>query len=304
MPEHADARTPDIEATRWHGETIDAWRGRWGVPALRIFRRVGSTNDIAKAMAEDGAAQGTLLLADEQTRGRGRRGRAWSAPPGTSLSMSMVVRPPTLGATRVLTLRLGLAAARAIERLLPVPITIKWPNDLEAAGRKTAGILCEATVVEDRVVHVIAGLGINVRAPGQGWPAELAERATSLEEAACHLRRGGTDPLEPKPLAPKPLDPEPFEPELVGCLVEEWLAVAGNPAGALSPDEMRQFDARDALRGRDLTVDDRPAGGAAGITDGGALLVRGDDGLRAIAAGTVRTTDRGAGEISTQGDHG
>lgn len=311
MLEHADAPEPDIEAACWHGETVDTWRGRWQLPALRIFQRVGSTNDIARAMADAGAEQGTLVLADEQTRGRGRRGRAWSAPPESSLSMSMVVRPPTPGATRVLTLRLGLATARAIERCLSVPITIKWPNDLQAGGRKTAGILCEATVIEDRVAHVIAGLGINVRPPGLGWPAELAGRATSLEEAAADVNTQGaasvelldSKPREPEPLGPEPLEPKPRDPELVGHVVAEWLAVARHPADALSPAEMRQFEARDALRGREVTVDDRPAGEAAGITDGGELLVHGDEGIRAIAAGTVRATERATGEGLTRGEH-
>lgn len=289
----ADARRPDIEADPWQGEAVEVWRERWKLPALRIFQRVGSTNDIARAMADDGTEHGTLVLADEQTRGRGRRGRVWSAPPGSSLSMSMVLRPPTPGATRVLTLRLGLAATRAIERTLSIPIAIKWPNDLQAGGRKAGGILCEATVIEDRVVHVIAGLGINVRTPRPGWPAELAGRATSLEEAAADL---GTDAELPGQTA--------LEPVLMGRLVEEWLAVARDPADALSPDEMRQFEARDALRGRDITVDDRPAGEAAGITDAGTLLVHGDGGTRAITAGTVRAMEPTAGERSTRGDHG
>lgn len=293
----AAAAPADLEADRWRGETIDVWRGRWGVPALRIFQRVGSTNDIAKAMADDGAAQGTLVIADEQTRGRGRRGRAWSAPRGSSLSMSMVLRPPTPGASRVLTLRLGLAAARAIERIRSVQITIKWPNDLRLGGLKLAGILCEATLVEDRVIHVIAGLGINVRTPGQGWPTELAGRATALEEAAAAFRPDRTAPLDPAPP-----DVGPPEPALVRGVVEEWLAVAGDPASALSPDEMRQFEARDALRGRDVTVDDRPAGEAAGITDTGALIVHAGDGVRAVAAGTVRATDVTTEEAPTRGD--
>lgn len=309
MPEHVDARTPDIEAERWYGETTEAWRARWGVPALRIFQRVGSTNDIAKAMADDDAAQGTLVLADEQTRGRGRRGRTWSAPPESSLSMSMVVRPPTPGAARVLTLRLGLAAARAIERTRSIPIAIKWPNDLQAGGRKVAGrkvggILCEATVVEDRIVHVIAGLGVNLRTPRKGWPADLDHRATSLEEAAVALRTDA-DPLNSTPrIDSESVASESVAPALIRGLVEEWLAVAADPADALSPDEMRQFEARDALRGRAVTVDDRPAGEAAGITVAGALLVHGDDGIRAITAGTVRATEPVAGERFTRGDHG
>lgn len=302
MNERPDATPQDIEAECWHGQSVSEWRRRWDVPHLRVFRRTGSTNDVAKAMADAGADEGTLVLADQQTRGRGRRGRTWTAPAGSGLAMSMVVRPPTPGATRVLTLRLGLAAARAIDRISSLPIAIKWPNDLEAGGRKVAGILCEATVVEDRVVHVIAGLGINLRTPRDGWPADLIDRATSLAEATTRLRREGDSP-DPAPRRWQPAHPERSDPELVAGLVREWRAVIGEPADTLSPDEMRQFEARDALRGTRVTVDDRPAGEAAGVTEGGALLVHDGHRVRAITAGTVRAAEPVAGERSTQGDH-
>lgn len=270
-----------VELDRWQEESVSSWRQRWGVPALRIFRRVGSTNDVARAMAEADAPEGTLVLADEQTRGRGRRGRVWSAPAGASLSLSMILRPPTAEASRILTLRLGLAAARALEQTTlvghhdsPVRVELKWPNDLRLAGRKVGGILCEGTIVNERVSHVIAGIGLNLRQPADGWPVEIEDRAISLAEAAP-----GVDVAR-----------------LVEGIAAEWGAVARHPAEALSESERSQFDARDALRGREITVDERPAGIAEGVSAEGCLRVRSHGAVREIMAGTVRTMESLAGE--------
>lgn len=264
-----------MELDRWHGENVSLWRRRWAVPALRIFRRVDSTNDVARDMAEADAPEGTLVVSDEQTRGRGRRGRDWHAPPGSSLSMSMILRPPTAAATRILTLRLGLAAARGLERVIPLRVQLKWPNDLQLDGRKVGGILCEAVAVEDRITHVIAGIGLNIGRPGDGWPAHLAARATSLEEVAA------------APVAP---------PQLAGSVVAEWLAVAADPADSLSSEEQRAFGARDALRGREVTVEGRAAGVAEGVSAAGGLRVRRDDQVGEVMAGTIRTLEPIPGE--------
>lgn len=254
----------------WHGTDLTVWRGRWNVPALRIFGRVGSTNDVARELAEDGAAEGTLVLADAQTRGRGRRGRDWSAPAGASLSMSMILRPPSPASSRILTLRLGLAAARGLESLLPLRLGLKWPNDLDVAGRKVGGILCEAAASEDRVTYVVAGIGLNLRRPDDGWPAAIADRALSLEEAARTPVRA---------------------PAVVQSVVAAWKAVAAGPADTLSAEERAEFDARDALRGRPISVDGRPVGVADGVNPGGSLRVRRDGVHSEVLAGTVRTLD-------------
>lgn len=267
-----------VEIDRWQDEEVGVWRRRWDVPALRIFRRVGSTNDVARQMAESGAPDCSLVLAEEQTRGRGRRGREWSAPPDSSLSMSMVLRPPTPEASGILTLRLGLAAARALEQSFPLRVDLKWPNDLGLDGRKVGGILCEGTVVDDRVSHVIAGIGLNLRPPDAGWPAELASRATSIEESAGA-------PVDGHDLA-----------GLVGRIVAGWRAVADEPAGSLSPEERSGFHARDALRGRPVTVDGRSAGIAEGVSAVGSLRVREDGAVTEITAGTVRAMDPLLGE--------
>ncbi|MEJ2502094.1 MAG: biotin--[acetyl-CoA-carboxylase] ligase, partial [Gemmatimonadota bacterium] len=148
------------EVGDWHGRPLSYWQELWGVPELRAFRRVGSTSDVARAMAEGGAGTGTLVLAAEQTRGRGRRGRRWDAPAGSSLLLSMVLRPAAGGGEAVLSLRLGMAAARAIESVSGLRVGLKWPNDLLVAGRKVGGILCEGSVEGASLRYTIAGLGL------------------------------------------------------------------------------------------------------------------------------------------------
>ena len=158
---------------------------------------IGSTNTELLDRARRGAPEGVVLIADLQTAGRGRRGRRWTAPPGTSLMMSVLLRPPPgpLPPTRaaLVTLAVGLAAADACEQVSGVRPQLKWPNDLviagpagpEAAGhdavrhdRKLAGILAESISTHGRLSALVVGMGLNT-----GWPevpAELASVATSL----------------------------------------------------------------------------------------------------------------------------
>lgn len=261
---------PDVELERWHGEDAAAWRELWRLPALRLFSTVGSTNDIAAEVAVAGAPEGAVVLADEQTRGRGRRGRGWTSAPGASLSMSMVLRPRTSEAAALLTLRLGLAAARALEIAAPLQVGLKWPNDLELDGRKVGGILCEAASAPGRLDYVVAGIGLNLRPPGDGWPTDIADRATSLEENAASTVNA---------------------PAVVAELVRQWLDVATHTATTLSQEELAAFQARDTLRGREVALDDRAAGVACGITAHGALRVHQDGRVIDVTAATVRALD-------------
>jgi len=145
--------------------------------------RVGSTNVVAGQAAARGDAEIRALVADEQTAGRGRQGRTWASPPGTSLLHSLLVRPrvraPALGLLPLLT---GLALAEAVDGLLAgPPVALKWPNDLLVDGRKAAGILVEG--VEGSAFAV--GIGVNVDWRGVERPAAVADSATSLAEAAA-----------------------------------------------------------------------------------------------------------------------
>lgn len=142
---------------------------------FRILWRetVSSTNDELRALAEKGTTEGLILIADEQTAGRGRRGAAWLSPKGENLAFSVLLRPTESKALwHRLSLAAGLAVAEALEAYVPVA-EIKWPNDVRVSGKKIAGILVEAGVD-----FVIIGIGINVNSTG--FPEELA--ATSLRE--------------------------------------------------------------------------------------------------------------------------
>jgi BirA family biotin operon repressor/biotin-[acetyl-CoA-carboxylase] ligase len=159
---------------------------RLGHPVL-YFPRVGSTNDMAHERAA-GATDGLLVVADEQTAGRGRLDRAWWAPPGASLLMSLLLRPP-LSARQAgqLPMCLGLAAVEGIARVAGVHAALKWPNDIMWADRKLGGMLTELRLAGDQVDYVVLGLGINVNltfGPDSAAPAELWATAASLQMAA------------------------------------------------------------------------------------------------------------------------
>lgn len=143
---------------------------------------VGSTNDVAKALAKKGAAQGTIVITERQTRGRGRRGRAWETGAGQSLLFSVLLRPEF--PPRQAPLLVFLAAAAVRHALQPyVPAFIKWPNDVVAEdGRKLCGILVEMDAEHDRVRHCIVGIGLNVNQRSQDFPAPLRPEAASVRE--------------------------------------------------------------------------------------------------------------------------
>ena len=152
--------------------------GRFGRPIIR-HAQVGSTNDLAREAARAGAAEGLLILADEQVAGRGQRGRLWLAPPGGAILASLLLRPHTpLVEMFAPTMILGLAV-QAAARAWGAPAVLKWPNDVLCRGRKLAGILCEAAVSGGRVEWVVAGFGVNVAFD----PAAvgLTDLATSLQ---------------------------------------------------------------------------------------------------------------------------
>jgi BirA family biotin operon repressor/biotin-[acetyl-CoA-carboxylase] ligase len=144
-----------------------------------------STNDVVRGRAAEGAAEGLLVVADSQTSGRGRLGRAWHSPPGQNLYLSLLLRPalPARHAAP-LTLLAGAALAHTLAEAGATPC-LRWPNDLlvPVAGRlrKTAGILTEMATDGEAVRHIVVGVGLNVN--GLAFPPELAERATSLRMA-------------------------------------------------------------------------------------------------------------------------
>ena len=209
--------------------------------------------DDAHGLASAGALAGTLVIADRQTSGRGRAGRRWASESGQGIWMTLIERPNDAEAVDVLSLRLGLRAARALDRYAESPIRLKWPNDLYVGERKLAGILVEARWRANRLDWVAIGIGVNVRAPTD------MENAASLEVHADRV-----DVLA----------------ELVPAL-----RAAAHARGPLSTGELDEFAARDMAAGRTCVA---PASGRVrGITSAGELLVDTDSGLRAFRDGSL-----------------
>lgn len=150
---------------------------------VRYVDTTPSTQQIAHKWAREGAAHGALVVADEQTAGKGRMGRFWHSPPGSGIWMSFILRPAIpLVYTPHLTILVAVAVTRALRRAASVDALIKWPNDLFIAGRKVCGVLTEVRAEADRIHYVVAGVGINVHTTKEDWPPELRPIATSLTQ--------------------------------------------------------------------------------------------------------------------------
>lgn len=234
---------------------------------LEWHETAGSTNTLAAEAAARGVAEIYAVLADQQTAGRGRQGRGWQAPPGTSLLCSLVVRPsvPTsvLGLLPLLT---GLALAEAVDALIAdVEVALKWPNDLLVGGRKAAGVLVESAPAG----AVVVGIGVNVDWRGVDRPPELAA-ATSLAEAA-----GG------------PVDRWDVLAALARSFATRYQAWLTKPAGFLGAYRQRCTTLGAAVR-ISLVGGEVRTGRAIDVTRAGTLLLGlTDGGTREVTAGDV-----------------
>lgn len=152
-----------------------------------ILPSTTSTNDIVKTLAQQGAPEGTVVVAEHQTRGRGRSGRTFASPGGVGIYLSLLVRPQveTIRLPQ-LTLASAVATAEALVEYCALPVGLKWPNDVEIHGKKVAGILSEAVFGAGVSPVVIIGIGINVNTTLAHLPPELHQRVTSLALAAGH----------------------------------------------------------------------------------------------------------------------
>lgn len=154
-------------------------------PWLTFLPVVGSTNDEVRDRLESGAGHGVAVCAGEQTGGRGRHGRQWFSPPGTSLYLSVGLRGAELpGFLHRIPLAAAVASANAISSMTGTSPAIKWPNDLLYDGRKLGGILCEALTRNHQVYAAVVGIGLNVSLPLQQVPEHLQGRAASIHEFA------------------------------------------------------------------------------------------------------------------------
>ncbi|MBB6735462.1 biotin--[acetyl-CoA-carboxylase] ligase [Cohnella zeiphila] len=238
---------------------------------LQVLDAVPSTQDIARQLAEEGAPEGTLVIAEQQTQGRGRMGRAWVSPAGKGVWMSLLLRPRVpLPQAPQLTLLAAVALSRGIGKEAPLPIGIKWPNDLLVDGRKISGILLESAAEDERLKYVVVGMGISVNLEAEDFPPEVLEKAISLRMASG-----------------KPLD----RAEVIASVLEEFESLY-ELYGEQGFEPIRAlWEARSVTLGRSVTLS-TPQGtveGTAEELDGlGGLRVRQADGtLRTVYTGEL-----------------
>lgn len=238
--------------------------GPWTAPIV-AHAETGSTSDDAKALAREGCAEGTLVVADAQTKGRGRSGAGWHSPPRENAYLSLVLRPAlTPRAVAPLTLVVGLVVRDVVGARVEAPVRVKWPNDVFVRDRKLAGILVEGQIRGDALASVVIGVGVNVAT--RSFPPPLDEIATSLAiEEARDLDRAS--------------------------LVAEIVVGIRTSTERFVRDGLAAFAdrvaAHDVLRGREIAVGG-VRGTARGIDALGRLLVeRADGSVEAIVSGHV-----------------
>lgn len=153
----------------------------FGARDIVYLAETDSTNLRARDLAAGGAPEGTIVIAERQTAGRGRKGRSWFSPAGQGIYLSLILRPPvTPGEAAGITLMTGVAAAEALISVRSLDVTIRWPNDVLVNGRKIAGILTEISTEMDRIDHVVVGLGVNVNNCIEDLHPQIRETATSV----------------------------------------------------------------------------------------------------------------------------
>ncbi len=241
---------------------------KWAGKTVHFARKTDSTNLWIKRLAKEGAPEGTLALAEFQSAGRGRLGRSWEVPEGTSVMMSILLRPkfePQYAP--MLTLVMGMAVAKAVKKF-GFDVSIKWPNDVVVSHKKICGILTEMGVRDGKIDYAVIGVGINVNI--REFPEEMADKATSL-----YLESGKEFDRSQIPGLVMEAFEEYYEKFAATCdlsgLKEEYESILANynqPVRVLAKEPYE--------------------GVARGITDGGELLVEKTDGtIVAVSAGEV-----------------
>jgi BirA family biotin operon repressor/biotin-[acetyl-CoA-carboxylase] ligase len=244
-------------------------RGAWR--DVHWLAETDSTQRVARDLARAGAAEGTTVIAERQTAGRGRLGRTWHSPAGQNLYCSVVLRPPLEpAAVPQLGLVVGVAVAAAVAEATGLRPAIKWPNDVLLGGRKVCGILTEMEAEVERVHHVIAGIGVNLNLEARAFPRDLRRKATSLRIATG--RR---------------VDRAAFTAGLLAALEARY----GRFLTGGFPSVRSEWESYSALTGRSVVVaapGDEVGGRVLGLDADGALRVRRADGSVArIVAGEV-----------------
>ncbi|MBE3596608.1 MAG: biotin--[acetyl-CoA-carboxylase] ligase [Hydrogenibacillus sp.] len=239
--------------------------------AVRYFPTVDSTQNAAKVWLAEGAPHGAVVLAEQQTAGRGRMGRTWLSPPGRGIWMSVILTDGlTLTDVHALSLLGGLAVAEALTRFGYDP-ALKWPNDVLLDGKKAAGVLIEGQGELDRLHHAIVGIGVNVKAHADDFPAELRKTATALAEHGAPPRRL--------------------------LLVRAILEALEAELAVYRTDGFSRLRARWMARAAFLertiavrTAERNLSGRFVGLTERGMLVLRTDEGIVEVASGEVLLT--------------
>jgi BirA family transcriptional regulator, biotin operon repressor / biotin---[acetyl-CoA-carboxylase] ligase len=249
--------TQSTETVTWEGHAASVIARRCGLERVELFAETDSTLDVAHALAAKGAPAGTLVVAEAQRAGRGRMGRSWSSEPGRGVWCTVIERPSDAKALDVLSLRVGLRLAEALDPFVADRVGVKWPNDLvlrPGGESKLGGILVEARWGGATLEWVAVGVGVNVMAPrdvpdaaGLGAGVQRIDVLTAI----------------------------------VGAIRS-----AAAATGELSPSEIERYRDRDVLVGRRIVA---PAvGTVTGIAATGALVVRTADGSELHRTGTIR----------------
>lgn len=258
---------PDLITAEEVGSRLDT---KWAGQTLYFFESTGSTNTDASRFAEEGAPEGTLVIAEEQGKGKGRRGRSWVTPAGSAVAMSLVIRPQIAPEhISMVTLVMGLAVAYACQDVCSVKTQIKWPNDVVVDGKKICGILTEMASEIGYIKYLVIGTGINTTV--EYFPEELRQTATSLHRImGKHPDRAGLIAACMKRF--EEFYEKFLQTEDLSLLREDYnalLAGIGNGVRVLEPNN--EYN-----------------GISEGINDRGELLVRREDGsLEAVYAGEV-----------------
>ena len=257
----------------WEELPTATWAERWGIPMFEAHARLTSTNDRARDLANAGAPPFSVVISEEQTRGRGRAGREWASPSGLGLWLSVVLRTRGRHDPPIVPILAGVAAARAVEHVCPgLDVGIKWPNDLFVGKRKIAGILGESWDTGGKPGGgMVLGVGINVGQRSEDFPEVIRHTAGSL------LTSGATGASRS---------------ELAGALIAYMRVLLEPQPAPLAGDLALELARRDTLAGRPVELDGGERGTARGIDASGALLFEDVQGeVRALFSGSVRPAE-------------
>jgi BirA family biotin operon repressor/biotin-[acetyl-CoA-carboxylase] ligase len=238
--------------------------------------RIDSTNTRAKQLAELGEPEGVLVVAEEQTAGKGRRGRSWTSPGGVGIFMSLLLRPPLEPRqASSITLVAALAVARGIEQTCGVMAQIKWPNDIVIHDKKICGILTETSSEPDYIHYVVVGIGINANTPE--FPPEFSDHASSIYLETGHL-------VDRQALIAAVMDA--FTEYYGRYLQTGDLSLLREEYDRLLINRDRQVRIFHGLA-EEVSMEETQVGTARGIDAQGALLVETEDGIQKVVSGEV-----------------